>query len=448
MPDTRIAYLDNLRSFLIILVILHHVALVYGAFAPFYYVEPPFGQALTYKLLLLFGLVNQAWFMGALFFIAGLFTPGALERKGAALFIRERLVKLGGASLVYYLIVSPVASGALWLMPRELTGISAPLNWRAYPRLLGLGPLWFAVLLLIFSLGYALFFRRTGERDRRGSAARKYNPVLLLAAVILTVALLSYLIRIVLPVGRDFIGFPSLAYLPQYLACYCAGVVFGRRGTLPRIKRSHALIAATGGAVATLLLFPAAFSGSPFSLELNEGLGLAMGSGHWRSALYALWDTLAAAALLTLSLGLFQHKADRASRLSRLLSRESFAVYIFHIPVVVYVAWLIHSLPLSNLAKFGLLSAVAVTLCFFLTALVRRMAHPLALIGRIGILFRRVHGFGIISPDPCRAVAVHRRDGRPTGDHDAEIIRRRPPVKHSIDAVPRNPVQWSIRSGD
>lgn len=39
---TRLFFIDHLRAALVILVVLHHVAMVYGASAPFYYVEPPF----------------------------------------------------------------------------------------------------------------------------------------------------------------------------------------------------------------------------------------------------------------------------------------------------------------------------------------------------------------------------------------------------------------------
>ncbi|MBN1963168.1 MAG: hypothetical protein JW910_00875, partial [Anaerolineae bacterium] len=63
----RLFFIDHLRAALMILVVVHHVALVYGASAPFYYVEPPFNDTLAYQVLLTFVLFNQAWFMGAFF---------------------------------------------------------------------------------------------------------------------------------------------------------------------------------------------------------------------------------------------------------------------------------------------------------------------------------------------------------------------------------------------
>ena len=65
---SRLFYIDHLRVALMILVVLHHVALVYGAsLEGYYYVEPPFTSPFAFKALLVFALVNQAWFMATFF---------------------------------------------------------------------------------------------------------------------------------------------------------------------------------------------------------------------------------------------------------------------------------------------------------------------------------------------------------------------------------------------
>ena len=120
---------------------LHHVAIVYGAGAPFYYVEPPLTDPLAYLVLLVFVLFNQAWFMGALFLIAGYFTPGSFDRKGSGSFLKGRLVRLGIPLIVFIFVLSPLSSIGYWQMPASLTGITDPLSWGAYPFLLGMGPM-------------------------------------------------------------------------------------------------------------------------------------------------------------------------------------------------------------------------------------------------------------------------------------------------------------------
>ena len=104
---SRLFFIDHLRAALVILVVLHHVALVYGAGAPFYYVEPPITDPLAFLVLLVFVLFNQAWFMGALFLIAGYFTPGSFDRKGSGSFLKGRLVRLGIPLIIFYFRAQP-----------------------------------------------------------------------------------------------------------------------------------------------------------------------------------------------------------------------------------------------------------------------------------------------------------------------------------------------------
>ena len=60
----RLYFADNLRTYLIVLVVLHHIAIVYGMVGAFYYYEPPYNDPLAYAVLIIFAAVDQAYFMG------------------------------------------------------------------------------------------------------------------------------------------------------------------------------------------------------------------------------------------------------------------------------------------------------------------------------------------------------------------------------------------------
>jgi ABC-type multidrug transport system permease subunit len=146
--NVRLFFIDHWRAFLAILVVLHHASLVYGASLDgYYYVEPPFTSPQAFCWLLLFAVVNQGWFMGAFFLIAGYFTPGSLDRRGAGAFLKDKMVRLGIPLLVFYFVFSPIAFIGYFLMPPEKTEIMTPLTWdifwKAYPDFIGLGPAWF-----------------------------------------------------------------------------------------------------------------------------------------------------------------------------------------------------------------------------------------------------------------------------------------------------------------
>ncbi len=92
--SARLHYLDNLRTFAVMLVLLHHTAITYGASGGWYYHEVD-DASLTSIILTLYCAVDQAFFMGLLFFISGYFSPISLDHKGTARFLGDKLVRLG-----------------------------------------------------------------------------------------------------------------------------------------------------------------------------------------------------------------------------------------------------------------------------------------------------------------------------------------------------------------
>jgi glucan biosynthesis protein C len=379
MPDHKpvehIVYLDHLRAALVILVVLHHLALVYGAAAPFYYVEPPFRDPFAGLVLLVFVLFNQAWFMGALFLVAGYFTPESFDRRGAAVFLKARLLRLGVPTLAWIFALAPLSSIGFFLMPTSLTGITEPLSWSAYPALLGLGPAWFIAMLLIFDLGYAAWRRVAPHSTAAETRIPRYWSV---GLFIVALALTGYLIRIVVLLGKDvhlyayFLSFPTIAYLPQYLAFFVLGIAASRHGWLRKLPDTFGWAGLIAAVSAAILLFPPAVSGRPFSLQFAEPARF-VGGGTWQSAVYALWDSVTAVGLSLSSITLFRSVFDGNSRRGHFLSENSYAVYIIHVPIVVFIAFAIRDIDLAPLAKFALAAVIIVPICFGIASLLRKM---------------------------------------------------------------------------
>ena len=173
----RLYFVDNLRTWLITVVVLHHLAIVYGTGYIFYYVEPSYNDPLAFIVLAIFTAVNQAYFMGLLFLISGYFTPGSLYRKGARRFVKDRLIRLGIPLAVFFFVLGPLAALGLYAMPTSLTHFTAPLSWQDYPKLIGIGPMWFVAMLLIFDIGYAIWWswaaqNRASRRERSNKPPR------------------------------------------------------------------------------------------------------------------------------------------------------------------------------------------------------------------------------------------------------------------------------------
>jgi len=377
-PRPRLSYLDNLRTALVLLVVAHHLALVYGAFAPFYYTEPPFTDPLAFVTLGVFVLFNQAWFMGGLFLMAGYFTPGSHDRAGGAGFVKSRLVRLGIPVLAAIFVIEPVARLGFFLMPESLTGISGPPTLAGYPKMLGLGPLWFALMLLIFDLGYALWRRIAGEPRPVVEERKGFPGVAAAIGAMLALAVVSYLFRMIVPMGREihlvlpFLNFPTIAYLPQYLGLFVLGIAASRRDWLSGLTASAGATGAALALAASVLLFPLAVSGRMFSVAFSQA-GEFAGNGHWQSAVYTAWDSIMAISMMLALIALFRRAVKGGGRVSRFLASHSYTVYIIHSALLVFICYAMRGIGLPALAKFALAVIVVIPACYAAAYAIRRL---------------------------------------------------------------------------
>ena len=377
---SRLFFIDHLRAALVILVVLHHVALVYGASVEgFYYLEPPLTDPLAFLVLLVFVLFNQAWFMGAFFLLAGCFTPGSFDRKGPGSFLKARLRRLGIPIILFYFVLNPISRMGWWLMPASLTGITTPPTWQAYPRLLGLGPLWFVAMLLIFSFGYAAW--RMLTRNRTSSSMSRSSPpsYLRIGIFILALALVSYLVRIIVPIGEevslfgDFLSFPTIAYLPQYLSFFVLGTVASRHNWFQTLPNSMGKVGFVTAVVAAVALFPIAFISLLISIENASQQLPPFGYGTWQSAVYTLWDSIFAVGMVLAVIALFRRFFNGQGRFGTFLSQHSYTVYVIHIPIVVFLAYALRGIELAPLLKFGMAAVIVVPTCFAVAYIVRKI---------------------------------------------------------------------------
>ena len=126
-------------------------------------------------------------------------------------------------------------------------------------------------------------------------------------------------------------------------------------------------------ALAAVLLFPLAFSGQMFNVEVTDALDNAMGNGHWQSAVYALWDSTFAVGLFLGLLTLFRSFINGQGWFGRFLAQHSYAVYIIHIPIVVFLAYALRGIVLGSMQKFGMAALIIIPVCFMAAFLLRKM---------------------------------------------------------------------------
>ena len=349
-----------MRTFLVVLVFLDHIATTYGSpFGLWYYHEGQVGfpEAAIYGA---FQGIAQAFFMGLLFFLAGYFTPPSFDRKGPKRFLKDRLIRLGIPIVVFAIFVEPVVDYAVALS----SGFQGSfLSYVSTYLPFGLGPLWFVLALLLFDTAYATW----RIFSSKPSKVYPFPTKRVIFAFGLLIGAITFATRIVFPVDWSV---PVLAFIPaffpQYIAFFIFGLIAYRSNWILSLPRE------TGnywGSVTSLL--PLGVAGI-FAASTLTGASF-LGGLTWQTAAYALWEQVFAIAISIWLVVWFREKHNTQSRFLRILSDSSYTAYIIQTPVLVFLALGLQSIQLPLLLKFAIVSPLGVSLCFLFAFLIRKI---------------------------------------------------------------------------
>lgn len=340
-----------------LLVVFHHTAIVYGGSGGWYYHEAPSGSS---ALLDLFCAVNQSYFMGLFFLIAGYLTPPSVEKRGVPGYIRERLVRLGLPLAAYVLLLSPVAM-ALGAVARGRSFTGSLLYF--YSRgIFEDGPLWFALALLIFA-GLYLAVRRFVPM----TTAFPSNRVLLATAVGTGGA--AFALRFAWPTGSSILGL-QFGYFPSYVVLFFAGCAASRWTTLDAAPEAQRRLWRRIAWSAFPLLPVVVVLGRHFSAFE----GSTSGGMNAQALLYAFWEPLMAWGIILALLHAFRTRFSNLGPVWSRLSRRAFAIYFIHPPVMVALALAWSHVHAPLLLKFAVTGSAACVTCYLLAGLLLRFA--------------------------------------------------------------------------
>jgi glucan biosynthesis protein C len=369
---SRLLFIDNIRVYLTILVLLHHLMITYAGTGGWTYKEGE-PDLITGALGGWFCATDQAYFMGLFLLISAYFVPGSYDRKGAGRFLKDRLIRLGIPLAVYSWVINP-----LFVYVFFFEDIRMPF-WRFFPveyfrggELLGHGPLWFVEVLLILSLVYVLW-RFLAPSVRTNPATETHFPgngSIALFALLLGVA--GFLVRIVFPMdGYTFKPLNlQLGFFAQYIALFVVGLIAYRRNWLVGLPDKTGRLW-LGIAVLLILLW------APMMVvngAINEDNSF-KGGANWQSLLYALWESFLC---LSMCIGLiyaFRRYLNRQGKIARFLVPNAYTAYIIHTPVITFLARAVRGIALYPLLKWAVVSLVAIPLCFGLSSLIRKLPY-------------------------------------------------------------------------
>ena len=356
MRDTSI---DYLRSFVIVLVVLHHAALAYTSFSVFNenrYVDStaPVVDGVRWSPLDVFVGFNDAFFMPLLFFVSGLFCLQALEKAGSWGFLKSRFKRLGVPFLIAAVTVIPLSYWPSHMLSNADTPfLSSFFTTDGWPS----GPVWFLWVLLAYSCVAALIF--------------KIVPALLRGLVHKPSTLIVFLVTLaayvpvgifVAPYAWTSLGGPfdvQASRIILYFACFMLGLVIGSKNVFSnRDWPGYWLPLLIVGFIAFqlhgwLLRNPGQISG--YSIILGTAfsvscVGISLGV-----------------------LGAFRRFVNKQNPIMDSLSENAFGIYLLHYVFVVWAQFYLLGLEIPAWAKFLLVSVSSLLLSWLTSIALRKI---------------------------------------------------------------------------
>jgi hypothetical protein len=239
MVKARNAALDRARTFITMLVLIHHSVIAYTYF----------GHTDRQSFLGFDGVVvfNDSFFMAAMFFLSGLFVWPSLKRKGTGWFLRDRWWRLGLPFIVCALILMPIAYYAVELRIHPGVGFTE-FWWKTitvgpWPS----GPAWFVWVLLALDVIAAAVYRVAPnfvEALGRLSLASHQRPGLFFLALMIASVVVYVPSVLYFGASRWFAAGPvaiQASRILLYLLFFFAGVGIGA------VPFDKGVLAADGG---------------------------------------------------------------------------------------------------------------------------------------------------------------------------------------------------------
>jgi len=358
--ENRIHFLDNLRTFMIFLVVAIHAGGVYessGTWASFWIVDDPSTNNLSGILFLIMDIFT----MPTIFLISGFFAPLSLKNNNEWAFLKSKFRRLIVPWAIAVLTLIPLYK-VIFLYSRNLPQESWTTYFHWSNGIWSQNWLWFLPVLFLFDILYLLL-----------SKAKLRIPNISLRGAVLG----TFLIGFVYSVSMDIFGLRGwtkiglLDFQNERLLIYFMAFILGalcfrlkvfdgkpKSKMLYHIGNSTAWIPVT--VYIFFLLYPWFKPGNYIVSEIIHKL--------------ILWFSfhLALLCLVYVTIETFRRYQNKPGRLRHELNKNSYYVYIIHVIVMGGFALLMLSTAIPSLLKFLLLTVATFGVCNLIVYLYRQ----------------------------------------------------------------------------
>jgi hypothetical protein len=373
---SRITALDRARTFITLLVVLHHSVVNYTHFGS--------GDRMRWLGFDLVVLFDDSFFMACMFFISGLFVRDSLARRGPTNFLGHRAFRLGVPFLISIFVLMPIAYYPTFLR-YHLPGTTDFNFFHFWWHTLTIGPwpsgpAWFLWVLLALNAIVAaiwLLAPRAIEWLGRPIYALRYRPGVAFAAF-LTFSIMVYLPMHLMFGDASWLepgGYPlpiQTSRILLYGGYFLLGVGIGASDLKAGLLAQNGELASRWK---VWLSFALLFYGAILLLVYAHHNWIADFNSpplSWRTEYGLAFATFSAAMTFTVP-AFYLRFAKSSLRLLDALRPSAYGVYLLHYIFIIWLQYAVYDPPLPAFAKFAIVFIGTLSLSWGLTLLLRKI---------------------------------------------------------------------------
>jgi peptidoglycan/LPS O-acetylase OafA/YrhL len=371
----RILYIDNIRLFLIVMIVIHHVAVAYGGSGGWPLKEIPTDE-ISPIVFLLFNAINQSYVLSFFFLLSGYFVPRSYDKKGPKKFLKDRLIRLGIPVLVYTTLITPIID---YIVLNFAEGKGASFSGIVIYRLQNPistwepGPLWFVEALLIFSTVYVLY--RLVSNYSFNPFKNTFPTNAAVTGSIIAIALGTFFVRIWYPVGVEVLDHFQLGHFTHYIFCFWLGILAYRGRWFENLSNPKPWKTV---ALLSIIALPIMIA---VGMSMGYDLDLFLGTFSWQSLVLSTWESIACLSIIISLAYVFKNRFETQGTLIKWMSPNFYSVYILHALVIVSIMIPFLYITIPTALKFFFVALISVPMCFVISDLIRRIPYTKRVLG-------------------------------------------------------------------
>ncbi|MET4327730.1 hypothetical protein ABIB80_003557 [Bradyrhizobium sp. i1.15.2] len=362
--------LDRARTFLTLVVLLHHAVIPYTYFG---HTDP--ASWIGFDIVVL---ATDSFFMAMFFFLSGLFTWPGIARKAPSVFLRDRLLRLGLPFAIAAFTVIPLAYYAIAL--RHDPGLSFTAFWwktitvGPWPS----GPIWFVWVLLAFDLTASLLYRVSAHLVDPGNrvSLRGFDQPAVFWLLLVVVTTIAYVPALLYFGGSKWFELGPFSVQASRILLYFAYFFIGVSVGAANFDRG---ILSAGGqlpkqrwlwVIATLI--PYCLMWGMIYIK-REVLGNPDPQPHWYQAIYGTFFVLFSGSILLAILAFFLHQKSPGPNLLDRMQADAYGIFLVHYPIALWIQYALYDYSWPAIVKATIGFVLTVTLSWGLTAALRKI---------------------------------------------------------------------------